>query len=171
MIRRRDNIAFSSSLCLFVGILFLTTLDLAPTSRLIPLRVVVPTLALILFQLLLDAFPTLAHAYEQREKTEVFTLKRLGLGSDPPAPDQPPGIPHRRMWSAFSCGLSLLVLVYFLGFPAGTPIFTALYLRVRARETWRRSLILTAAVWILVYGVFATALGARLHDGRLWTWL
>lgn len=145
---------FTASLCLFVGALFYLTLDLGPVARFVPIYVVVPTLALLVFQLILDLFPRWAEVYERKEKAEIVDVDIVRDESVSPG-----------NWSVAFWLLLPLVLVVLVGFVVGTPIFTALYLKGSARETWRLSLAASAVIWALVYGVFVTLLGARLYDG------
>jgi tetrahydromethanopterin S-methyltransferase subunit E len=56
------------------------------------------------------------------------------------------------------------VIVAF-GFVIAAPIMLFAYLRWRSRESWWLSLILAAAVFGILYGLFETALGVPLFEG------
>lgn len=145
---------FTASLCVLVGVLFYLTLGLGPVARLVPLGVVAPTFALLVFQLMLDLFPRWARAYERKERAEIVDVDIVRRQPAPP-----------RNWSVAFWFLLALVLLFLTGFAVGAPTFTALYLRGRARESWTLSLGAAAVVWTLVVGIFRTLLDARLYDG------
>lgn len=44
--------------------------------------------------------------------------------------------------------------IVLFGFPLAVPLFTFLYLRLQAGESWRFCAVFTAAVWLFFYGVF-----------------
>ena len=152
MTRERASIFFTSSLCLCVGVLFALTMSLGRVSGWVPLRVVVLTLALLSFQLVREIVPGLSKLHSEVEghaRAVEWARVRTALG-----------------WI-----LLLLVSIALLGFLMGAPLFTALYLKFRAGESWRDSLAVAAAIWGVCFGVFQTLLGARLYEGLLWTCL
>jgi hypothetical protein len=51
------------------------------------------------------------------------------------------------------------------GFVLAAPVMLFAYLRWRSRESWWLSLVLTAAVFGILYGLFETALGVPLFEG------
>jgi tetrahydromethanopterin S-methyltransferase subunit E len=51
------------------------------------------------------------------------------------------------------------------GFVIAAPIMLFAYLRWRSRESWWLSLVLAAAVFGILYGLFETALGVPLFEG------
>lgn len=153
MTRNRASILFSSGLWLSVGVLLALTRSLGPVSGWVPLRVIMLTLALLSFQLAREVVPGLSKRLSE--------VERNGRADDEWA----------RLWNALWWILALLVSIALLGFLTGAPLFTALYLKFRAKESWRTSLGVAAAVSAVCFGVFATLLGARLYEGLLWKWL
>lgn len=57
------------------------------------------------------------------------------------------------------------------GFLVAAPLMLLAYLRLRSHESWWLSLLLTAITFVLLYGVFARALGVTLFEGLLSPWL
>jgi tetrahydromethanopterin S-methyltransferase subunit E len=51
------------------------------------------------------------------------------------------------------------------GFVIAAPVMLFAYLRWRSRESWWLSLVLAAAVFGILYGLFETALGVPLFEG------
>ena len=60
---------------------------------------------------------------------------------------------------------SFVIAVVAFGFVMAAPVMLFVYLRFRSRESWWLSLLLSAAVLALLYGVFQIALGVPLFDG------
>lgn len=69
--------------------------------------------------------------------------------------------PH---WWSFAWLAVLVGLVYYLGLAVGALIFTVLYMRIRAKDEWRRIAIVAASVGLILYGL-VTVLGARIYAG------
>lgn len=150
MTRVTASIFFAFGLWLSVGVLFALTMSLGRVSGWLPLRVIVLTFALLSFQLARQIILGLSKRHSQVE-------------------EHPRAEEWARVWTSLAWILFLLVSTALLGFLVGAPFFTALYLKFRARESWRDSLAVAAAVWGVCYGVFATVLGAPLYEGLLWT--
>lgn len=125
------SVAFT--LCLLVGVLVLAylTLGLSPTSRLVPLLVVVPLLGLLLLE-----------------------LKRALGGSD--AEEARSGEARTRAGSeggVLLWVLALPALVHGLGIFAGPGLYLLLHSRLRNREPWIFALavsgLTTLGLWVL----------------------
>ena len=61
------------------------------------------------------------------------------------------------------------VVIYFLGFLVGIPLFLFLFLKMWAKESWLLSVVLAAAVLVVVYFSFVYILRVPLHGGMLLT--
>lgn len=59
----------------------------------------------------------------------------------------------------------LLVLIWILGFQIAMPLFMFLYVKVRSREGWMLSIVLTVAAWAVAYFVFGHVLRIPLYEG------
>lgn len=66
------------------------------------------------------------------------------------------------LWVA-GCIIALLVL----GFVIGLSLAMLVMLRVHLKEPWRQTIILTAAVMLLTWGVFGRLLDVALYQGAL----
>jgi len=62
---------------------------------------------------------------------------------------------------------SFVVAVVAFGFVPAAPVMLFAYLRLRSRESWWLSLLLSAGVLALLYGLFQVALGVPLFEGLL----
>ncbi len=141
-----------------VGVVLLVqTLYLAPGSRLAPLWVILPTLALLILELVLEgtALPDRAfralHGDTLRGTAERVELRlRLHVSGDRRRPRRSREL-RLTLWGAL-----LLALVYTVGFLAAVPLYLAPYLRVEAHVAWSKTLVitmLTAGFFYLVFGV------------------
>ena len=64
-------------------------------------------------------------------------------------------------------GLALLALVYLVGFLAAAPLFMAPYLRIEARLSWRRTVLVTAITAGALVGIFGHLVAVTLPVGLL----
>ncbi|HMA50081.1 MAG TPA: tripartite tricarboxylate transporter TctB family protein [Magnetospirillaceae bacterium] len=62
-------------------------------------------------------------------------------------------------------GFVLAVIAF--GFLPAAPLMLLAYLRLRSKESWKLSLILSAAVFVLLYGLFQRVLGVPLFEGLI----
>ena len=59
-------------------------------------------------------------------------------------------------------------LIWSLGFSAGVPLFTFLFLAVRRRRGLIEPVALAAALWLVIQLLLGGLLELYLHDGWLW---
>src|SRR5262245_37046029 len=86
---------------------------------------------------------------------------QLSIGQDTP----------RRTLLAAGWILAFFAAIVLLGFPIAVPLFVFLYLRLQGREGWRVSIVMTAAVWGVFYGLFDLMLHLPFPAGWLFAWL
>jgi hypothetical protein len=60
----------------------------------------------------------------------------------------------RRATIAVAWMLGFFAAIVLLGFPVAVPLFVFLYLKLQGRESWTLSIVMTAAVWGVFYGLF-----------------
>jgi len=159
-----------------VGLFLWLTLGLSPNARRVPLVVAIPTLGLLVIQLLMDLVPSLAPLRRRLEKTDVFGIESHRETSQQATSrqlDQPAegGMIIKREFIVISWIFLLLVSIYLFGFLYAVPIFMLFYLRERLRENRQLSLAVSIGTWAILYGVFLLLLGVQLYEGRLWQWL
>ncbi len=77
----------------------------------------------------------------------------------------------RRTGIAVAWMLGFFAAIMLLGFPIAVPLFVFLYLRLQGREGWVLSVVMTAVVWALFYGLFDRLLHLPFAVGWLLTWL
>ena len=76
----------------------------------------------------------------------------------------------RRTLVAAGWILAFFAAIVLLGFPVAVPLFVLLYLRLQGREGWSVSMVMTAAVWGVFYGLFDLLLHLPFPAGWLFAW-
>lgn len=67
--------------------------------------------------------------------------------------------------------LAFFVAIILLGFLVAVPLFLLLYLRLQGGEGWLISIVITAAVFGVFYGLFDALLHLPFPQGLLFSWL
>lgn len=91
--------------------------------------------------------------------------------NNPPAGSGPGSAGTWRELDPFFWLAVLLAMLYLFGFIVTIPLFTFLYLKVRSREGWPLSIILSLASWGILYALFAQVLHIALYPGLLYQYL
>ena len=71
----------------------------------------------------------------------------------------------------FSWMFGLLAMTWLLGFEVSALLFTFLYLKLKASQSWKMSLTLTAATGILLLGILGRFFHLAWPDAAIRTWL
>lgn len=176
MIKFSERTLFTLVISAFVGFMFYLTINLDPVARLVPLTVVIPTLTLLIFQLVVDLVPWLEQRYRRFEKVDLFGVEQIQ--KKVLSHDQTNSVKAineisrgRRELSMFLWLLLLFPFIYLFGLLIALPTYTFLYLRWRSRESWTLSISMAVGMCSLLYGIFILVLRVRLYEGHLWRWL
>ena len=78
---------------------------------------------------------------------------------------------RRRVLVVAAWILGFFAAVMLLGFPIAVPLFLFLYLKLQGGEGWVLSIVITAAVTALFYGLFDALLHLPFPAGWLFAWL
>jgi hypothetical protein len=173
MRRRAQEVTFTSILLLLVVWFLVETLRLGRIARMVPLAVVLPTLVLVVAQLIRDFVPA-----RMREAaaaplygiqwlrivvtTTLFSRVTRARDAGPPLAS----VAVMLAWLG-----AMLALIYLVGLIAAIPLFTLAYLRWHARERWRTALTVAAGVTAIPFALQHFRIEAGLADGMLWSWL
>lgn len=76
----------------------------------------------------------------------------------------------RRILVATGWMVGFLAAIVLLGFPIAVPLFLLLYLRLQGGERWITSVVITAIVWAVFYGLFDALLHLPFPAGWLLGW-
>lgn len=149
-----------------------STMGLGHTARLIPEKVIIPTLFLLSIQFVFDLVPRLSEKFAALTQLRLPRVEQLSAEAREKSIEEALGSGHtRRMLSNVLWFCSVPVLIYLLGLTIAAPLYTLIYLRGRCGERWRTSVLLAAAMGGLVLGVFGLILGVTFDEGYIWKWL
>ncbi len=161
---------FTFSLFAFAGVILYLTLGLGRVARMVPFAVVVPTLLLLVFQLMMDLLPRLAKTYNGWEQKDLFSVEAFREKVSQRVEEvEGEALQGNRERNIFLWLLLMLILIYLLGFLIALPLYTLLYLKRRS-ENWLIALLIAMGIGCLVYGMSILNLGTRLYGGLLWEW-
>lgn len=174
MIDRMVRMGFTLFLLAVTALLFLLTLDLGRIARLVPLWVVIPTLGLLLLQLIVDVAPSKPEGRHHPRTPWLWMAARptaLGGTGIHPAVAGPQSnvvqLPGRNfMWIAW-----MAVSIWLVGLLYAVPLYALLYLRTRAGQGWRSSIAVASAMGLILYTLIVHVLGKSLDGGQFWIWL
>ena len=150
---RNASIGLSISFMLASGYALLAATAWPWKAALFPLVIGIPLFCLAATELLC----TLFGAEAPRPANEVE------LSTDAAA--------RRRVMRVAAWIAGFFVAIALLGFPIAVPLFVFLYLKLQGGEGWVLSIVLTAAVAAVFYGLFDALLHLPFPAGWLWSWL
>ena len=99
----------------------------------------------------------------------VLSGPRFGMTKDfqrPPA-EVPGTLAARRSLIAIGWILGFFALIVLSGFLVAVPVFLLAYLKVQAKEGWLFSIVFTAVVWVVFWGLFDYLLHLPFASGVL----
>jgi hypothetical protein len=169
MVKFSEKAIFTLFIMAFAGLLFYLTINLSPVARFVPLIVLIPTLGLLIFQLVLDLVPGLEESYRRFEKADLFGIERIRVRISAEEVDKVSQ--SRQEVNLLLWLLMLLTFIYLFGLLIALPAYTFLYLRRRSRESWKLSIAIAVGIYCLIYCVFILALRMRLYEGHLFSWV
>lgn len=164
----RLDILFTSALLLFMIALVVMSFDYRPNARIVPLVIAVPTtiiLGVVLLMLLSERVYNVVNGDTESSLLGVDDEQFGGAEKDELDPEEALYRQRKRQVIAFGSVLSLLVLVFLVGYLVAIPIFLIVLYRWWAEQSWLVTLVTTVIVWAFVYVVFYILLGARLFTG------
>ena len=170
---RVDKIAFTA-LLLFGGLLFLLlTLPLGRIAQMVPIRVLVPTIALLVLQLVLDWRARRNVLLSGRQEPETRGLVPAKHGANEP-PDRPlkilsaSGNTGREYQILFLLGL-LPALIYLVGFIVSAILIIWFYYRFYLKKSFLISAALSITATIFFYFLMIMLMGMDIRSGLVWS--
>ena len=70
------------------------------------------------------------------------------------SPDQPNDVALRRTLIAAGWAIGFFAAIVLLGFQVAVPLLVLAYIRLQGKESWLFTLLFTAGVWVVFYGLF-----------------
>jgi hypothetical protein len=84
--------------------------------------------------------------------------------------DQPREVVVRRTLLAVAWALGFFAMIVLLGFQIAVPVLVFAYIRLQGKESWLFTIVFTAVVWALFYGLFDLVLHLPFPPGMLIAW-
>ena len=156
-------------------------------ARFMPLVIGIPGIALCLFQLFLEfrepRRPKAGKPADTRsefQKTEEAVTRMVGHKMDFEIAHEKLQVVQSGLPKAGETRREIVLWAYFIGLVGGLilfgfwpaiPVFLVVFLRYYADESWRFSLVLSAAATTLLFFVFDKGLGVVLHSGFITEYL
>ena len=155
--KRKAEIAFSLMMVLVFAFAVYEARGWRIYARLLPWVLGFPMLALALAQLALDI-----------RKRRLKSGDRAGeeAGAEIPAP-----VVRQRTLSIMAWLIGLFLAIWLLGFMPSILLFTFLYLKIESGEGWWFAILLSAATWGFMFGLFQWALSLPFPPGLLVDWI
>ncbi len=126
-------------------------------SKILPLISGVFSALIMGFMVIMSFSSKITSWYQKFEKKSVLSERTMK------------GDEKKREISVIAWFSGCTVVIYFLGFLVGIPLFLFLFLKLWAKESWLLSVVLATAVLVVVYFTFVYILRVPLHRGMLLT--
>ena len=126
-------------------------------SKILPLVSGVFSALIMGFMVILSFSSKIASWYQKFEKKSVLSERTMKEDE------------KKREISVIAWFSGCTVVIYFLGFLVGIPLFLFLFLKLWAKESWLLSVVLATTVLVVVYFAFVYILRIPLHNGVLLT--
>jgi hypothetical protein len=97
--------------------------------------------------------------------------ERQGASDFQLSTDQAPQVARRRTVIAAAWAIGFFLLIVLLGFQIAVPVMVFAYLKLQGKEGWIFTIVFTAAVSGLFYGLFDLLLHLPFPPGLLLEWL
>jgi hypothetical protein len=170
---RIDKIIFSA-LLLLAGLLFLIlTLPLGRVAQMVPIRVLVPTIVLLLLQLAIDWYARgKDHALGLRAHNKAGGLPDREVYKLPPDPRSIPLAATGNAVKEFSILILigfLPLLIYLTGFILAATLFIWLYYQFLFKKPFLFSATLSLGVAFFFYVLLVLLLGMDIRSGLVWS--
>jgi hypothetical protein len=170
MFDRRARIGFTLFLLAVTALILYLTLGLGRIARLVPLWVVVPTLGLLLLQLIADVAPP---RLNPRRPWLLMAARQMEIGGTGihTAVAGPQSNDVRLAGRNFIWISWMVISIYLLGLFYALPLYALLYLKTRAGQGWRSSIAVAATMGFILYALIVHVLGKTLDGGQFWIWI
>ena len=154
------QVILSAILVVFFALFVYTAKDWRLQARLYPWAIGIPMLVLALVQVVLD----LRGIGPKKSRSDAPVDVQFAERTDPV-------VARRRTINIFSWIAGYILAIWLFGFSYSVPLVVFLYLKVQSRERWPLSIALTAAAWLLFWGLFDRLLHLPFPQGELFVWL
>jgi len=157
----RSERIFTGLLGVFVLTVVIVSFSYSPEARLIPLLVGIPTLLMIVFIFIAEKF------YPKLLRMLNVSMLDLGKVSTKETPSGEPRSIRKGLLVISMWLVGYVILIYLAGFLIATAVLFPLFLKIMAKATWVKAIVMGAVVWGFIYGVFELFMKFELFKGML----
>lgn len=158
--RSKAQIIFSALILLFFLVFLWMARGWPLQARLFPYAIGIPMLLIAVVRLALDLKGTTAKTSAPESRLDFQFTQGMDAA-----------LVTRRTITMFLWIWGGLLSVWLFGFAFTIPLLVFFYLKVQSRERWLLSMGLTAAAWLVLWGLFDEVLHLPFHRGVLYEWL
>ena len=155
--RSKESLYFILLLMVFILTIVIMSFGYDPKTRLMPLLVGIPTLGLLIFQIVVQFNPRLQRFFE----IDLFHSSNLKKSKARKPEEKGSLIFH------FSIIFLYFILIFLLGFTIGTPLYLCIFLKTYGNQPWLKSIITSGIAGGVLYLVFDVGLQFGLFEGLL----
>lgn len=159
------ELAFFVVFLLFSVAMFLQAIKFTPAGRLFPVIILGTLIVLLVIKVISILNPKVASTLDAEPVLQDTPLSEGEGGEE--SGERNPQATFRTELYMIGWIVSLVLLVYFLGFMVAIPIFLFAFLMVQGKHGLKVSLVTTAAVYLGIYLLFVVFLNASFPAGRL----
>lgn len=166
--RKTGSLIFSFVLFSFVLILVILDFGYPRQARLVPLIIGVPTLFLIVYVIVGEAWMPRLLKHFETDITKIATGQPAhALAPRPSRTDTHRSGGWKSVVVIIAWMIVLLITVFLFGFLIGLPLFILAYLKVQARAGWTSGLLVSAIAALFFYLGFGLLWPGQLFQGIL----
>ena len=159
MVKLKPQILFDSLVLLFFAYLVWEASDWKLQARLYPWVIGIPMVILAVIHLAMDL-----RGVTKKDTGAAPVDFQFAKGIDPL-------LARWRTISCFSWIIGFLASVWLIGFSISIASGVFLYLKMQAKEGLLLSVVLTAAAWLVYWGLFEQILYLPFPEGKIFLWL
>ncbi len=160
---KKGSFIFTMLIILYMLLLFVLSFTYGERTRLVPLVILTPGLLLGIFLLIGEYFPALL----RQTDVDLVNIRRSGLEAEASL-DRGGVLIGRRGFlivTGYLIGFSVCILL--VGFLIAVPIGVFVFIKVFGRQSWLKSLAITAATWAFIYLLFVVVMNFDIFEGIL----
>jgi len=147
-IPKSGNFYFTLGFLTFLLVVLFMATNYGKKAALFPLAIGIPTLLLVIIELVRDQSSKLTRILE----TDLFKMKRLKVEEKEKMAADSQRLHKEFMAILMVTGFCIFVMV--AGFLVAIPCFVFCYIIFVARESWWKALLLSVGTWIFVFLIF-----------------
>ena len=162
-IYRKGSFWFTVLIAVIILVAIVVSFDYNAKARLIPLAICIPTLLLTILILISERYPWLISKFNVSLTDLAKTDTKLKSDSE----ENNERSSGKGVLVSYAWLCALFILILLVGFIVAIPAFAFLYLKIFWRTGWLKTIAVSLALGVLIYGGFDILMKANLFEGIL----